>query len=93
MANVAYARQGERPAKGRTTHAQPSGKKGVAKMTRKVNGVTQNEHEIHEIYVDKINELLADDRRIIVGLSTNQYDIEDDISSITIKLAPRYGDE
>ena len=62
-------------------------------MTRKVNGVTTNEHEIHEIYVDKINELLADDRRIIVGLSTNQYDIEDDISSITIKLAPRYGDE
>lgn len=62
-------------------------------MTRKVNGVTQNEHEIHEIYVDKINELLADDRRIIVGLSTNQYDIEDDISSITIKLAPRDGDE
>lgn len=62
-------------------------------MTRKVNGVTQNEHEIHEIYVDKVTELLADDRRIIVGLSTNQYDIEDDISSITIKLAPRYGDE
>ena len=62
-------------------------------MTRKVNVVTTNEHEIHEIYVDKVNELLADDRRIIVGLSTNQYDIEDDISSITIKLAPRYGDE
>lgn len=55
--------------------------------------MTTNEHEIHEIYVDKVNELLADDRRIIVGLSTNQYDIEDDISSITIKLAPRYGDE
>ena len=55
--------------------------------------MTSNEHEIHEIYVDKVNELLADDKRIIVGLSTNQYDIEDDISSITIQLAPRDGDE
>lgn len=55
--------------------------------------MTTNEHEIHEIYVDKINELLADERRIIVGLSTNQYDIEDDISSITIKLAPNDGNE
>lgn len=53
----------------------------------------RNDNEIHDKYIDKINELLADDKRIIVGLSTNQYDIEDDISSITIKLAPRYGDE
>lgn len=52
-----------------------------------------NEQEVHEVYVDKVNELMADDNRIIVGLATNQYDIDDDISSITIQLAPRDGDE
>lgn len=62
-------------------------------MTRKGNVSTRNYEEEHEQYVDHVNELMANDKRIIVGVSTSQYDIDDDISSITIKLAPRDNDE
>lgn len=58
-------------------------------MTRKGNAIKRNYEEEHEQYVDHVNELMANDKRIVVGVSTSQYDLDDDISSITIKLAPR----
>lgn len=58
-------------------------------MTRKGNVTNRNYEEEHEQYVDHVNELMANDKRIVVGVSTSQYDLDDDISSITIKLAPR----
>ena len=58
-------------------------------MTRKGNVTKRNYEEEHEQYVDYVNELMANDKRIVVGVSTSQYDLDDDISSITIKLAPR----
>lgn len=46
------------------------------------------EVETHEVYVDHINELISYDKRIVTGVSTSQYDEEEDISVITIKVKP-----
>lgn len=42
----------------------------------------------HESYIEHINELVTNDKRTVVGVSTTKYDDDEDISSITIKLAP-----
>lgn len=47
----------------------------------------------HESYVEYINELIANDKRDVVGVVTTQYNDDDDISSITIKLTPSGSDE
>lgn len=51
------------------------------------------EEEKHEILVDYVNELMAKNGRLVVGVSTSQDNDEDDINSITIRIAPNDGDE
>lgn len=51
------------------------------------------EEEKHEILVDYVNELMSKNERLVVGVSTSQDNDEDDIHSITIRIAPRDVDE
>ena len=47
----------------------------------------------HESYIEHLNDLLANEGRKVIGVVTTQYDDDEDITSITIKLAPTDGDE
>lgn len=47
----------------------------------------------HEVFVEHINDLITNGKREVVGVVTTQYDTDDDISSIKIKLAPVSEDE
>lgn len=42
----------------------------------------------NEVYIDYINELLTNPKRKITGISTKKYDVDDDITSIVITIAP-----
>lgn len=52
-------------------------------MTRKTD---------HDSYKDRIDELLADPTRKIIGIVRTEYEDEEN-GTITIKTAPRDGDE
>lgn len=47
----------------------------------------------HERFIEYANELMTNDSRKVISVSTTQYDDDEDISAITIKLAPCEGDE
>lgn len=51
------------------------------------------ELEKHEIYVDIVNELVADDTHYITSVATVQTDDGDGINSIQIRLAQREAEE
>ncbi|UBH21886.1 hypothetical protein LAU42_08910 [Macrococcus armenti] len=51
-----------------------------------------NEIIDQEAILEYINELLNDQKRMIVGISTKAYDGDDDISKIIINVAPRDND-
>ena len=48
----------------------------------------EDEKTSHASYKERVNELLDEVDAEIVGIVTTQYDNDDEISSITIKLAP-----
>lgn len=47
----------------------------------------------HESYIEYVEDLLANEERKVIGVVTTKYDDDEDISSITIKLAPVTEDE
>ena len=55
--------------------------------------MTEKEKRTHESYVKYVNELLTKNNRKIVGVSTSKHDEDDDISSVTIRIAPSEDDE
>lgn len=52
-----------------------------------------NEWEVHEVYIDHVNEEMAKNGRRIVGVVTSQNEEDSDIHEIKIKIAPRSDDE
>lgn len=48
----------------------------------------EDEKTSHASYKERVNELMDEVDAEIVGIVTTQYDNDDEISSITIKLAP-----